>query len=94
MGSLTTEAEATATLDVVIVEVESVEAMMIEGYVEVLTIESSLEWMGTLIKEETEMAETTEDAEIRDIPSTSAIELEAPLPQRKRRISKEEVHAS
>ena len=37
------------------------------------------------------MAETREDAEIGDIPSTSAVELEAPLAQRKRRRSKEEV---
>ena len=50
--------------------------------------------MGTLIEEEIEMAETREDAEIRNIPSTSAVELESPLPQRKRRRSKEEVHAS
>ena len=50
--------------------------------------------MGTIIEEETEMVETREDAEIRNIPSTSAAELEAPLPQRKRRRSKEEVHES
>ena len=40
------------------------------------------------------MGETREDAEIRNIPSTSAVELESPLPQRKRRRSKEEVQAS
>ena len=49
---------------------------------------------GTLTEEETEMVETRENVEIRDIPSTSAIELESPLPQRKRRILKEEVQES
>ena len=67
---------------------------MTEENVEVFTIESSLEWRGTLIKEEIEMAETREDAEIRNIHSTSAAELEAPLTQRTRRRSKEEVQAS
>ena len=57
---------------------------MTEGDVEVLTIESSPEWMGTLIEQEIEMVETREDAKIIDIPSTSAAELEALLPQRKR----------
>ena len=42
----------------------------------ILTIESSPEWMGTLIEEEIEMGETREHAEIGDIPSTSATELE------------------
>ena len=58
---------------------------MTEGNVEVITIESSLEWMGTLIEEETQILETREDAEMRDIPSTSFSKFEAPLPQRKRR---------
>ena len=91
MGAPTAEAEAGVALDVSTVEAKVVGAMMTEGDAVVLTIESSPEWMGTLIEEETEMAETREDAEIGDIPSTSATELEAPLPQRKRRISKEEV---
>ena len=80
LGAPTTKVEAGAALDVTTIEDEVVGAMMTEGDVEVLTIESSLEWMGTLIEEETEMAETSEDAEIRYIPSTSAVELEAPLP--------------
>ena len=69
---------------------EAVGAMMTEENVEAFTIESSLEWRGTLIEEEIEMAETREDAEIRNIPSTSTAELQAPIPQRKRRRSKEE----
>ena len=43
---------------------------------------------GTLIEEEQENAET------EDIPSTSAVNLEIPAPQRKRRRSKEEIQAS
>ena len=81
-------------MDAATVEAEAIGAMMIEGNVEVLTIESSLKWMGTLIDEETDMEETREDAERRKIPSASATQLEAPLPQRKRRILKEEVHES
>ena len=81
-------------MDAETIEFESIGAMMTEGNVEVLTIESSLEWMGNLIAKETKMAETREDAEIRNIPYTSATELEAPLPQRKRIRSKEEVQAS
>ena len=78
-------------MDATTVDAKVVGAMLIEENVEIFTIESSLEWMGTLIEEEIEMVETREDAEIRNIPSTSATELEAPLPQSKRRISKEEV---
>ena len=94
MGAPTAEDEAGAALDVATVEVEVVGSMMTKGNVEVLTIKSSSEWMGTLIEEETEMAETREDAGIRNIPSTSVSKLESPLPQRKRRRSKEEVQAS
>ena len=94
MGAPSAKVEARASFDVATTETEAIGAMMIEGNVEVLTIESSPEWMGTLIEEETEMAETREDAEIRNITSTLAVELETPLPQRKRRISKEEVHES
>ena len=49
---------------------------------EVLTIESSPEWGGTLIEEEQENAET------KDIPFTLAANLEIPAPRRKRRRSK------
>ena len=55
LGAPVTEAEAGAALDSVTVEVEGVGDMMTKGDVEVLTIESSPEWMGTLIEEETEM---------------------------------------
>ena len=47
-----------AAFDAVIVEAEAIGAMMTEENVEVFTIESSSEWMGTLIEEETEMEET------------------------------------
>ena len=49
--------------------------------------------MGNFIEEETEIVDNREDTGIRNIPSTSAAELEAPLQENKRRISKEEVHA-
>ena len=55
---------------------------------EVLTIESSPEWGGTLIKEE------QENVEKEDIPSTSAANLEILAPQIKRRRSKDEIQAS
>ena len=76
----TAEAEVGASFDVAIAKDESVGAMIIEENVEVFTVESSLEWMGTLIEEETEMEETREDVGIRNIPSTLAAELESPLP--------------
>ena len=50
-----------------------------------MTIEYSPKWGGTLIEEE------KEDAEIGDIPSTLAANLEIPAPRKKRRRSKEEV---
>ena len=62
--------------------------MIIEEKMEVLTIESSPEWGGTLIEEEHENDET------EHIPSTSAANMEILAPQRKRRRSKEEIHAS
>ena len=56
-------------MDVVTTEAEIVRAMITEENEEVLTIESSPEWGGTLIEEE------KEEAEIEDIPSTSATNL-------------------
>ena len=88
MEALTAEAEAEATLDGVKAEAEDVRAMIKEGYIEVLTIESSPEWGGTLNEEEQENTET------KDIPSTSAANLEISAPWRKRRRSKEEIQAS
>ena len=83
MEALTAEAETRAALDAAIAEAEDVRAMITKENIEVLTIESSPEWGGTLIEEE------QENAEIEDIPSTSAANLEIPTPQRKRRRSKE-----
>ena len=86
--ALTAEAEAGAALDAATAEVEDVRAMITEGNIEVLTIEYSPKWGGTLIEEE------QENAEIEDIPSTSAANMEIPAPRKKRRRSKEEIHAS
>ena len=70
MGAPSAEVETGAAFDAAIAKDEAIGAMMTEENVEVLTIESSLEWMGTLIEEETEMEETIEDAGIRNIPYT------------------------
>ena len=50
MEALTTKAEARAALDSMIAKAEDVRAKIIEGNIDVLTIESSPEWGGTLIK--------------------------------------------
>ena len=63
-AALTMEVETRATLDVAKVETEDVRAMITEEDMEVLTIEYSPEWGGTLIEEEQENVET------EDIPST------------------------
>ena len=52
MEALIVEAEIGAALDAVTAEAEDVRAMIIEGNTEVLTIESSPKWGGTLIEEE------------------------------------------
>ena len=88
----TTEAKTGATLDAAIVEAKVVGSIMTKGDADILTIGSSPEW--TLIEEEIEMAETRGVTEMGDIPSTSVAKLEAPVPRRKSKISKEEVHAS
>ena len=74
MEALTAEAEAGVALDAATDEAEDVRATITEGNREVLTIESSPEWGGTLIEEE------KKDAEIEDIPSTSAANLEILAP--------------
>ena len=51
-AALTTEVETGAALDAVTVETEDVRAMITEENTEVVTIESSPEWGGTLIEEE------------------------------------------
>ena len=53
LEALETEAETRAALDAAKVEDEAVGAIMIEGDAEIFTIESSPEWRGTLIEEET-----------------------------------------
>ena len=52
MEALTTKAEAGAALDSVIAKAEDVRETIIEGNTDVLTIESSPKWGGTLIEEE------------------------------------------
>ena len=49
--ALTVESETREALDATTVEYEAVGAIMTEGDADMLTIESSLEWGGTLIKE-------------------------------------------
>jgi len=82
-AALTAEVETGAALDAAIVEAKDVRAMITEENMEVLTIESSPEWGGTLIEEEQENVET------EDIHSTSAANLEIRTPWRKRRRSKD-----
>ena len=53
---------------------------MTEGDAKILTIESSHEWGGTLIDEETDMVEERESTKKVNIPSTSIIELETLVP--------------
>ena len=52
----TVEADTGEALDVVKVEPKVFRAIMVEGDVEIFTIESSLEFGGTLIEEEVEVA--------------------------------------
>ena len=85
MGTLAAEAEAGAAFDATTAKDEVVRAMITEGNTEVLTIEPSPEWGGTLIEEE-------KYNEGEGIPSTLAPNLETP--QKKRRRSKEEMQAS
>ena len=94
LGAPEAEAEVGAALDSAIVEAKAVGAVITEENTEVLTIESSLEWRGTLIEEETETLEEREDSKIGNIPSTSTADLETIVPQRKRRRSREEIQAS
>ena len=75
---LTTEVETGAALDATTVETKDVKAMRTEENTEVVTIESSPEWGGTLIEEE--HPEEQENVGTRDIPSTSATNLENPAP--------------
>ena len=94
LGDPTAEAEVGETLDAVTAEAEAMGAVVIEENTKVFTIESSPEWRGILIEEETKMVEEREDAEMGNIPSTSTTRLETLVPQRKRRRSREEIQAS
>ena len=58
MEALTVEDETGVALDVVTAEAKDVRAMITEENMEVLTIESSTEWGGTLIEEEHENNKT------------------------------------
>ena len=51
-AALTAEVETGAELDAVIVETKDVRAMITEENIEMVTIESSPEWGGTMIEEE------------------------------------------
>ena len=74
------------------IEPEDDRAMDIEENTNMVTIESSPEWGGTLIEEE--HPEEQENYRTRNIPSTSAMNPETPAPQRKRKRSKDEIKVS
>ena len=76
--ALTAEGETGAALDAVTVEPKDYRAMEIEENIEMVIIESSPEWGGTLIEEE--HPEEQENVGTGDIPSTSAVNLETPPP--------------
>ena len=90
--ALTAEVETGEPLDAATVETEDVRAMITEENTEVVTVESSPEWRGTLIEEE--HLEEQENVETEDIPCTSLVNLETPAPRRKRRRSKDEIKES
>ena len=90
--ALTVEGETEATLDATIIEPEDDRAMEMEENTELVTIESSPEWGGTLIEEE--HPEEQENAGTGNIPSTSAVNPETLAPQRKRKRSKDEIKIS
>ena len=80
LGAPAAEVEARVALDAAIVEAEAMGAIIIEENTEVLTIESSPEWRGTLIEEETKMVEEREYTETCNIPSMSTVGLETLVP--------------
>ena len=77
-AALTVEGETGVGLDAATVELEDDRAMEIEENTEMVTIESSPEWGGTLIEEE--HLEEQENVGTGDIPSTLAINLETLAP--------------
>ena len=86
--ALTTEGEIQAALDATTIDPEDDRDMATEENIELVTIESSPEWGGTLIEEE--HPEEQENAGTGNIPSALAVNPENPAPQRKRRRSKDE----
>ena len=87
--ALIVEGEIGATLDATTIEPEDDRAMATEENTELVTIESSPEWGGTLIEEE--QPEEQENARTGDIPSTSAVNPNIPAPQKKRKRSIDEI---
>ena len=90
--ALTAEGETGAALDAATIEPEDDRAMETKENTELVTIESSLEWGGTLIEEE--HPKEQENAATGNIPSTSAVNPETLAPQRKRKISNDEIKIS
>ena len=76
--SLTPEGETREALDAMTIEPKDDRAMATKENTELVTIESSPEWGGTLIEEE--HPEEQENARIGNIPSTSAVNPENPAP--------------
>ena len=91
-ATLTEEGEIGVALDAATVEPEDDKAMAIEENTEMVTIESSPKWGGTLIEEE--HPRERENDRTGNIPSTSAMNPENPTPQRKRKRSKDEIKVS
>ena len=75
--ALATEARTRVALNATTIEVEGVGAIMTEDDAEILTIESSPKWGGTLIEEENWMEEARKSTEKGNVPSTSAIDQES-----------------
>ena len=90
--TLTTEGEIGVALNAATIEPEGDRAIAMEGNIELVTIESSPEWGGTLIEEE--HPEEQENAGTGNIPSTSAMNPETTAPQRKRKRSNDEIKIS
>ena len=87
--TLIAEGEIGAALNAVTIEPKVDRAMAMEGDIELVTIESSPKWGGTLIKEE--LLEEQENDGTGNIPSTSTMNLDIPAPQKKRKRSIDEI---
>ena len=88
-AALTTEGEIGAALNAVTIEPEGDRAMEMEGNIELVTIESSPKWGGTVIEEE--RPKEQENARTGDIPSTLAMNPDILAPQKKRKRSIDEI---